>query len=108
MNKQLHTLILEICLDDFKTGQEGVEGVFDIIEKVKSAVISKGGRLRWFTYSNTPDRDHNPGGNIATLTFEVMMPYLCETKLDLMLMQPESFGDYKPKPVVLVDLKITI
>jgi hypothetical protein len=64
------TYELKVCKDDFKSGRQAIETVFDIIEKAKAAIFAVGSKLIGFSYSDTPSID-NPCADIATLSFEV-------------------------------------
>src|SRR6266436_4811992 len=79
-----HNLNFRICLADFKgdyAGRQAVDTVFGIVEKVKGAVIAKGGKVRAFTYDNTPDRELNIDGCIPVLRFDIVTPYACVADL---------------------------
>lgn len=82
---QRHELHLRICMDDFRgdfAGRRALETTFELIEKVKAAVFSKGGKIMSFKFDNTPTRDANPGGDIATLSFDIRTPYHCVATLE--------------------------
>ena len=63
---------VKLCLDDFRSGRHAITMVFDIIEKVKAAVLAQSGMVKSFAYSNIPNMCDNPFGDIATLSFEVL------------------------------------
>ena len=84
MKTKLHNLAIRICIDDYSgdfAGRQTVDEVFNLIEKVKGAVISKGGKMRSFTYDNTPNREDNIDGNTPSLRFQVVTPYPCTAEL---------------------------
>ena len=69
MNK---TYTLQVCLEDFKSGRQGIEFIFDLIEKVKAAVFAQSGKVVSYSFSNQPNRDFNIDGNVGTLSFEIL------------------------------------
>lgn len=115
---------IELCLDDLagpSTGPTGftpftekyagrlaVERIFDIIEKAKSAIHCGGAKLLDFKFDNTPTRELNPDGCIATLTFDVVTKYECsEVKLDLKVMVFQTvFGDTDSVALVNFHVKL--
>lgn len=66
------TYAVHFCLEDFKSGKQAIEVVFDLIEKVKAAVFAQSGKVVSYSYSNVPDRDMNIDGNVGTISFEVI------------------------------------
>jgi hypothetical protein len=91
---------VQFCLDDFKSGKQAVEVVFDIIEKVKAAVFAQSGKVVSYSYSNVLDRECNINGMISTITFEIAThdEYYRELVVDYWM--DATLRDYHGSPLV--------
>ena len=104
--KHIHSLDIQICLDDFRgefSGRIAVETVFEIIKKVEAAVFAKGGKVLSYKFDNTPTRELNPDGQIATLTFEIGTPYKCNAKLEQVCLSYMQGAGPDPQRVLIVN-----
>lgn len=111
---QKHELKIHICLADFDNlphpGRTAIEQTFKLIEQVKAAVFAKGGRVHSFTFDNTPTRELNPCGDLATLSFDVRTPYDTKTaELDVQtLLLDGEYHEAYHRVVATVEFKFTL
>jgi hypothetical protein len=68
------TYTVSFCMLDFKEGQLAIHTIFDVVARIKAAIFSQSCVLKDWSFSDEPDREMNPDGAIATLSFDVLSP----------------------------------
>lgn len=86
---------VKVCLADWRHHSgDALRELTDFVRSVEITVSRERCVLRGFSFSNVPDRETNPDGEIASITFSIDTPDNIERELSVSIYQYR--GVFKP------------